>query len=73
VLKACGIADRRFHDLRHTCATLLIREGASVKQVQRQLRHANASVTLDTYSHLFDEDRDAPVIAVSATLAGVSQ
>jgi integrase len=73
VLKGCGLESRRFHDLRHTCATLLIREGGSVKQVQRQLRHANASVTLDTYSHLFEEDRDAPVIAVSAAIAGVSQ
>ena len=72
ILKGCGIEDRRFHDLRHTCATLLIRERATVKQVQRQLRHANASVTLDTYSHLFEEDRDAPVIAVSAALVGVS-
>lgn len=73
ILKGCGIEDRRFHDLRHTCATLFIRERATVKQVQRQLRHANASVTLDTYSHLFEEDRDAPVIAVSASLVGVSR
>jgi integrase len=73
MLTACGIEDRRFHDLRHTCATLLIRETATVKQVQRQMRHANASVTLDTYSHLFDEDRDAPVIALSAAIAGVAR
>jgi integrase len=38
----------RAHDLRHTAASLLIREGASVKAVQKQLGHATASITLDT-------------------------
>jgi integrase len=36
-----------FHDLRHTCASLLIAQGASVKAVQAQLGHASATVTLD--------------------------
>lgn len=42
------------HDLRHTAASLLISAGANVLQVQRQLGHAKPSITLDTYSHLFD-------------------
>jgi integrase len=46
----------RFHDLRHTAASLLIREGASIKAVQRQLGHASASVTLDRYGHLFPDE-----------------
>ncbi len=46
----------RFHDLRHTCASLLIRQGASVKAVQAQLGHASASVTLDRYGHLFPDE-----------------
>jgi integrase len=46
----------RFHDLRHTAASLLIREGASVKAVQKQLGHASASVTLDRYGHLFPDE-----------------
>ena len=49
----------RFYDLRHTAASLLIREGASVKAVQRQLGHATASITLDTYGHLFPDELDA--------------
>ena len=49
----------RWHDLRHTCASLLIREGASVKAVQRQLGHATASITLDTYGHLYDDEVEA--------------
>jgi len=37
----------------------MIREGASVKAVQRQLGHATASITLDTYGHLFPDELDA--------------
>jgi integrase len=48
----------RFHDLRHTCASLLIRQGASVKAVQKQLGHASASITLDRYGHLFPDELD---------------
>jgi integrase len=49
-------SDLRFHDLRHTCASLLIAQGASVKAVQAQLGHASATVTLDRYGHLFPDD-----------------
>jgi integrase len=48
----------RFYDLRHTCASLLIAQGASVKAVQAQLGHATASITLDTYEHLFPSEMD---------------
>jgi integrase len=49
----------RLYDLRHTAASLMIRQGASVKAVQRQLGHATASITLDTYGHLFPDELDA--------------
>jgi hypothetical protein len=42
----------RLHDLRHTCATLLLYEGVHPKLVQEQLAHASVNVTLDTYSHV---------------------
>jgi integrase len=59
-VRAVGLpATVRFYDLRHTAASLLIREGASVKAVQRQLGHATASITLDTYGHLFPDELDA--------------
>src|SRR5829696_2632661 len=38
---------------RHTCASLLIREGASIKAVQHHLGHKSASIILDRYGHLF--------------------
>ena len=49
----------RVYDLRHTCASLLIAQGASVKAVQAQLGHATASITLDTYGHLFPSELEA--------------
>jgi integrase len=44
----------RFHDLRHTFASLLIAEGLNIVFVSRQLGHASPSFTLNVYSHLFD-------------------
>jgi integrase len=49
----------RLYDLRHSCASLLIVQGASVKAVQAQLGHATASITLDTYGHLFPSEMEA--------------
>ncbi len=56
-LAAAGLADQsipviRFHDLRHTCATLLLQQGVHPKIVQERLGHSNISMTLDTYSHV---------------------
>jgi integrase len=42
----------RFHDLRHTCATLLLAQGAHPRLVQELLGHASSSITLDIYSHV---------------------
>ena len=46
------------HDLRHTAASLAVSAGANVKAVQRMLGHAKASMTLDVYADLFDDDPD---------------
>jgi integrase len=52
ILKCAGLPQIRFHDLRHTCATLMLCEGVHVKIVQELLGHSNISITLDTYSHV---------------------
>ena len=49
----------RVHDLRHTAASLAIREGSSVKVVQAMLGHRSATQTLDRYGHLYPSDLDA--------------
>lgn len=52
LLKRAGLPKIRFHDLRHTCATLLFKQGQHPKLVQELLGHANVAITLDTYSHV---------------------
>ena len=42
----------RFHDLRHTCASLLIEQGAHPKEIQARLGHSSITTTLDRYGHL---------------------
>jgi integrase len=54
------------HELRHTAASLAISAGANVKAVQRMLGHAKASVTLDVYADLFEEDLDAVAVSLNA-------
>ena len=50
----------RFHDLRHTAATLMLRAGVDAHRVQRILRHASVTTTTGTYGHLaLDDLRDA--------------
>jgi integrase len=52
LLERAGLPQIRFHDLRHTCATILFKEGKHPKLVQELLGHANVAITLDTYSHV---------------------
>ena len=51
LLKRTGLPDKRWHDLRHTCATLLLGRGVHPKLVQHLLGHASITITLDLYSH----------------------
>ena len=52
------------HELRHTAASLAISAGANVKALQRMLGHAKASMTLDVYSDLFDDDLESVAVAL---------
>ena len=51
LLKHAGLPPIRWHDLRHTCATLLLGRGVHPKLVQHLLGHASITMTLDRYSH----------------------
>lgn len=51
-LKAVGIGKMRFHDMRHTFASLLIEQGENIKYIQTQLGHSSPNVTLNVYAHL---------------------
>jgi integrase len=63
---AIGIPDLHPHELRHTAASLAIASGADVKVVQKMLGHASATMTLDTYGHLFDDRLDEVATAMEA-------
>jgi integrase len=52
LLKAAGLPKLRFHDLRHTCATLLLAQGVHPRLVMDILGHSQISLTLNTYSHI---------------------
>jgi integrase len=57
--EAAGLpAGTHLHELRHYYASLLIDQGASIKEVQSALGHASATLTLNTYSHLFPNADD---------------
>jgi integrase len=59
----------RFHDLRHYFASLLIASGADVKVVQKRLRHASATTTLNTYAHMWPDSDESTRTAVADVLA----
>lgn len=66
-----GLPIIRFHDLRHTHATLALRAGVHPRIVQERLGHANISITLDTYSHV-DLDMQAAAARIAALVSGGS-
>ena len=69
VLERAGLPKTtRFHDLRHTCATLLLRQGVNAKFVQELLEHRDVSLTLNVYSHVLPDMGDAAAGAMDDAL-----
>lgn len=68
LLKKAGLPDMRFHDLRHTCATVLLTEGVNPKFVQELLGHADIGLTLGTYSHFLPSMGDQTANAMENAL-----
>ena len=68
LLKKAGLPDIRFHDLRHTCATLLFTRGVHPKIVSEMLGHSSVSITLDVYSHVIPGLGDAAAVAMEDAL-----
>jgi integrase len=59
----------RFHDLRHTCATLLLTKNVNPKVVSEMLGHSNIAITLDTYSHVLPNMQDSAARALEEALS----
>ena len=57
VIRENNLPDIRFHDLRHSCATMLLSLGFSMKAVQEQLGHTQYTTTANTYAHVYDKTK----------------
>ena len=55
VLENKGITKMRFHDLRHSCASILYDKGWNVKDIQEWLRHADIETTMNIYTHISEQ------------------
>jgi integrase len=70
LLLEAGLAQSvRLHDLRHTCATLLLSQGVHPKLVQELLGHSKIAITLDTYSHVLPGMGDRTAAAMESVLS----
>lgn len=54
-LRRAGLAEIRFHDLRHTYASLLIEQNEHPKYIQNQMGHSSSKITMDVYGHLMKD------------------
>jgi integrase len=70
LLKRIVLPDYKFHELRHTAASLALAEGASLFNVSRMLGHSSIAITADTYGHLTDEGRDDVAARMERALSG---
>ena len=69
LLNRAGLPNIRFHDLRHTCATLLLSRGHHPKLVQELLGHSSVAMTFDRYSHVLPGMGDQTAAAMEAALS----
>ena len=68
LLEKAGLPNVRFHDLRHTCATVLLSQGVNPKFVQELLGHADVKLTLSSYSHFLPSMGDQTANAMESAL-----
>lgn len=69
-LRRAGLRRIRFHDLRHTFASVLINQGENLKYVQTQLGHSSIKTTVDRYGHLMPESHRGATARLDSTLFG---
>jgi integrase len=68
VLRTSGVPRVRFHDLRHSCATLLLAERVNPKVVSELLGHSSVAITLDIYAHVLPDMQQDAVTAIQGVL-----
>jgi integrase len=70
LLRRAGLPKIRFHDLRHTAATLMISRGVNPKVVSEMLGHSSIVITLSVYAHVLPDMQQAAVTVMDALLGG---
>ena len=70
LLKAAGLPNVRFHDLRHTSATLLLAQGVDPRTIMETLGHSQISLTLNTYSHVLPSLKKDAAERMNSLLVG---
>lgn len=74
IAKQVGLENVRFHDQRHTFASLALLRGAKPKVICEAVRHSSAAFTMDTYSHIISGmQEDMMVLLDEVILAGVAR
>jgi integrase len=66
-----GLNEIRFHDLRHTAASLMLNHGVPAIVVSKRLGHSKVSVTLDIYGHLIQEMQDGPAAMIDELITPI--
>ena len=69
-LRRAGLPKVRFHDLRHTYASLLVAQGEHPKYIQSQLGHSSIQVTMDVYGHLMTDVNQEAAIKLGKSVFG---
>jgi len=72
LIKANKLKPMRFHDLRHTCASLMVANDVNMKQIQDWLGHSTFTTTADIYSHLDSSSKQLSANAMTEALRNVS-
>jgi integrase len=74
MVKRAGLEHLRFHDLRHTFASLMLLRGAKPKVISEALGHSSVAFTMDTYSHIIEGmQEDAMALLDEVLPVGVSR
>ena len=69
ILKQNGLRPIRFHDLRHSCASLMLANGVPMKMIQDWLGHSDMGTTANIYSHLDAKSKIASAVTIGNALA----
>ena len=73
IAKRTGLENVRFHDLRHTFASLMLLRGAKPKVISEALGHASVAFTMDVYSHIIEGmQEDATALSDEVLPAGIN-